>query len=92
MTEFSKEEGVAYALLERFEKIRMPRALDIKERVDRGDKLSDADVAFLQRVMSDSEEIKRYVEKVPEVQALYGRAVNLYHEIMQKALENEQNS
>jgi len=54
--------------------------------------ISDADVAFLQRVMSDSEEIKRYVEKVPEVQALYGRAVNLYHEIMQKALENEQNS
>ncbi|MGB5670536.1 MAG: hypothetical protein WBM71_08270, partial [Sedimenticolaceae bacterium] len=61
-------------------------------RVDRGEKLNDADVAFLQRVMSDSEEIKRYVEKVPEVQALYGRAVNLYHEIMQKALENEQKS
>ena len=67
-----------------------PGALDIKERVDRGEKLNDADVAFLQRVMSDSEEIKRYVDKVPEVQALYGRAVTLYHEITQKALENEQ--
>jgi len=40
-------------------------------------------------VMSDAEEIKRNVEKLPEMQALYGRAVNLYHEITKKALENE---
>jgi hypothetical protein len=90
MTEMSKEEGVAYAVLERFEKIRLPRALDIKERVDRGDKLESADLEFLQRVMGDAEEIKRYMEQVPDMQNLYARAVNLYKEITTKALENEQ--
>ena len=89
MAEISKEQGVAHAVLERFERFRLPRALDIKQRVDRGERLTDADFEFLKRVMSDAEEIKRYVEKLPEMQALYGRAVNLYHEITKKALENE---
>jgi len=90
MTEISKEEGIAYTVLERFEKFRLPRALDIKERVDRGERLSDADIAFLDRVMSDAEEINRLVDMRPEFTLLYGRAVNLYQEITKKALENEQ--
>lgn len=90
MTEISKEEGIAYTLLERFEKFRLPRALDIKERVDRGERLSDADIAFLERVMSDAEEINRLVDMHPEFTLLYGRAVSLYQEITEKALENEQ--
>jgi hypothetical protein len=92
MTEWSKEEGVAYALLERFEKFRLPRALEIKERIDSGERLTDADLDFLQHVMKDAEDVKRYVEKVPQVQGLYGRAVNLYQEITKKALENEKKS
>ena len=92
MTEWSKEEGVAYALLERFEKFRLPRALEIKERIDSGERLTDADLDFLQHVMKDAEDVRRYVEKVPQVQGLYGRAVNLYQEITKKALENEKKS
>lgn len=92
MTEISKEEGIAYTVLERFEKFRLPRALDIKERVDRGERLGDADIAFLERVMSDAEEINRLVDMRPEFTLLYGRAVSLYQEITRKALENEQKS
>ncbi|MCP5306893.1 MAG: hypothetical protein H6953_15720 [Chromatiaceae bacterium] len=92
MTEHSKDDGVVFALLERFEKFRLPRALDIKKRVDSGDRLNDADIAFLQRVMHDADEVKRYAEKRPDLQALYARAVNLYQEITKKALENEQRS
>lgn len=92
MTEVSKEEGIAFTLLERFEKFRLPRALDIKERVDRGEPLGDADIAFLERVMGDAEEVGRLVEKHPEYRSLYTRVVSLYQQITQKALENEQQS
>lgn len=92
MSEVAKDEGVVQVLLERFEKFRLPRAIDIKARIDAGEKLTDNDIAFLERVMSDAEEIKRYVDKVPDMQPLYVRAVSLYQDITKKALENEQNS
>jgi hypothetical protein len=92
MTDDSKrvEEGVALAILERFEKIRLPRTLNIKEKVDRGEKLDDFDIEFLEEVLRDSEEIKRYVDRHPDFQSLYTRALNLYGDITKKALENEQ--
>jgi hypothetical protein len=92
MTEISKEQGVAYMVLERFEKFRLPRMLDIKSRVDRGGKLENADLEFLEQVMTDAPEVQRYIAQVPDLGNLYARAVNLYKEITTKALENEQKS
>lgn len=84
------EEGVVEALIERFQAWRLPRALDIKEKVDRGETLDDFDIDFLQEVIKDAEEIKPYVDRRPDYQTLYTHAVGLYGEITKKGLENEQ--
>lgn len=92
MTSVSKDDGIIVALLNRFEKFELPQALDIKAKVDRGEKLSDYDIAHLDSVLMDSEKIKRLVDARPDLQELYTRAVDLYQEITKKALENEQDS
>lgn len=90
MTEVSHQDGVIVAILERFEKFRLPRALDIQAKVERGERLDDTDLDHLKMVLSDAEDIKRFVAERPDLQSLYARAVNLYQTITRRALENEQ--
>ncbi len=89
MSNDSKDQGVITALLERFNTQRFPRAMSIKEKVDRGEVLSDADIEFLEEVFADANDIKRLVDKHPEIQGIAARAIGLYKEITDKALENE---
>ena len=89
MTELSENEGILLALLERLEKTRLPRALEIKERVDQGSVLSVSEMDFLKRIISDAQEYQHYIDQRPDLQALFTRGVSLYFEIVQKAVENE---
>ena len=85
-----EDKGIAAALIERFEKWILPHALEIKAKVDRGEKLDDFDIDFLENELKDAETIKPHVDRAPEYQTLYTRVISLYGEITKKALENEQ--
>jgi hypothetical protein len=92
MTDTTHEQGVIITVVEHFEKFTLPRALDIKAKVDGGERLDDWDFKYLNAVLTGAEEVKRYVDRRPDLQQLYARAISLYQEITEKALENEQDA
>jgi len=88
MAEVSKEAGIVAVLVKRMTEDRLPRALAIKERVDRGEKLNDLDLSFFQQVLDDAAKMRSVVND-PKAKELGARVLQLYNEITQKALENE---
>jgi hypothetical protein len=90
MEHVNKEMGIAITIMERFEKQTLPDLLWIKGRVDKGELLSDGDMEFLEQISKNATEIKPLIDAQPEWQSLYARAINLYEEIIAKALANQQ--
>ena len=89
MTEKSDDAGVIAVLVQRFEGERLPRALDLKEKVDQGETLNDIDIAFLEQVLEDANKLGPLLERHDEYHKLVAQATSLYKEITDKALENE---
>jgi len=92
MTEKSEDAGIITVLVERFESERLPRALDLKEKVDRGETLNDNDIAFLEQVFADANKLGPLLERHDEYHKLVAQAINLYKEITDKALANEKSA
>lgn len=92
MTELSKEEGVILTLIDRFEKQRLPRLLELKEKADTGECLSEDDIAFLDTVIHDAQNSKHLIDRHPEWQSFCAKVVHLYETITEKSLENEKRS
>lgn len=89
MDKNEKEQGIIFALVERFQNQRLPRTLAIKERVEAGEVLTDEDLRFLEEVNKDARSMEPLVERNPKWLELYTKAVHLHKEITEKALENE---
>ena len=89
MSESSKDIGILTALAQRLTEQRLPKALALKEKVDRGEVLSDFDVTFLEEVFNDAKSIGPLIKQNPQYQDIAMRMLQLYKEITTKALENE---
>ena len=89
MTEPSDEDGVILALIDRFEKQRLPRLKALKEQVDSGELLSAGDVKFLETVMHDAQQSKHLIDRHPEWHSFCSYVIHLYEAITEKALDNE---
>ncbi len=89
MSDPSEEQPIITLLLQRMETQRLPHTLAIKARVDKGERLYDSDILFLQEVFADAERIAPLLDRHPEYQDIATRLVSLYKEITDKALANE---
>lgn len=89
MTEASPDTGLVVVLLERLEKQRLPRAFELKDKVDRGERLEDFELTLLKEMLDDAMQVKPLIERHPNHQELAARVLHLYKEITQKALANE---
>jgi hypothetical protein len=89
MSDPTDDTATIQALLDRLLKFRLPRTLDIKRRVDGGERLSESDMAFLKNALEDADDGQKYIVRNPELHALGAQIVQLFDEIVRKASENE---
>jgi hypothetical protein len=92
MNESEKELGIIYSLIERFEKQRLPRLLELKKRVDKGEVLTESDIRFMYQATLDAQRSKRLIDRHPEWHKFCAEVIHLYEEVAEKALENEKKS
>lgn len=92
MSDSANEISVIYALIERFEKQRLPRLLEIKKRVDMGGILSELDIQFMYEIAQDTQRSKRLIDRHPEWHRFCAEVIHLFEEVAEKALENEKKS
>ena len=87
MTE-SNDAALIQVLVDRLEKIRLPIALELKEKVDGGEVLNDREIGYLVEVLGDVDKIKPLIDRHPEWQDLVAQMASLYNDITTKALQN----
>jgi hypothetical protein len=92
MTAPSSEDGIILALIDRFEKQRLPRLQALKAKTENGERLTSEEIEFLDTVIHDAQKSKQLIDRHPEWHVFCANVVHLYETITEKALENEKGS
>ena len=92
MTIPEDDAGTIKTLLDRLVHQRLPRLLELKEKVDDGEPLGGGDLDFLAKAIEDAKSTKPFVDRNPEYQALATQILTLYNDITEKALQLEKDS
>ena len=81
--------GVITAVLKHLEMEAIPRALAIKLEVDAGQRLSEPDLFFFEEILEEMHKLLHVIDRHPEFQLLSEKIITLYHQITERALENQ---
>ncbi|MDQ8036185.1 MAG: hypothetical protein REI12_02100 [Pedobacter sp.] len=86
------ETGTIQAMLDRLNNERLPRLLEMKAQVDRGECLNEIELSFLEHVFAEANNSRSLLSRHPEFSQLIGKLGSLYAEVTQKALDNANKS
>ena len=89
MTMSRKDLGMAQVLLKRLNEELLPQALSMKQRVDKGERLTEYDRRILAQVAEDSRVILPLVERLPQFKTVADEAMSLFAYIAAKDRDNE---
>lgn len=83
------ELGTIEAVLLGFNRHQLPRLLDIKERVDRGEVLDEYEIIFLEETLQEVQSCEYFAESHPEYKLLVAEVANYYDHISHQAMQNQ---
>ena len=83
------EEDTIAVMLEQTRR-RIPNLLAIKKRLEAGGTLGDTEISHLKDIFEGAHKILAIVDHHPELHEISGKIVNLYTEIMDLAMANEE--
>lgn len=92
MDKSTSEIGVITAIVERLESQRLPKLFAMKQKLDEGKPLDDAELDDLEKTMMNGREVMAMIGRHPEYQELATKVLALYKEIIDKALQVEKGS
>jgi len=92
MTMSRKDLGIAQVMLQRLNEQHLPYALKMKDRVDKGELLTDYDQEFLKEVAQEGRFIRALLERQSQFKPLAHQVFSLVEHITAKGLENEKAS
>lgn len=81
--------AIIQVVLERFEKQRLPRIVEIKKKTDNGEILNEFEIEFLSNAIHDARALLPVLERHPEYEPLLSQVIHYYKEVTDRALENE---
>ena len=83
-----KDKGTILVLLDRFNRQRLPRAMDMKKRVNAGEVLSKFDHELIKEMQESMLHVNTIIARNPEYKELTAKIMELWTEIIEKDLEN----
>jgi len=86
----SKEEQIITVFLQRFNRIFIPRLQQIEEKLDRGEELEQAELRFLEQVLTATSDILPKIITNREYNRVFVDAIFYYSSITTRALNNAQ--
>ena len=89
MADLTSDAGTPRALLDRLVKVRLPQTTGIRQRVERDQRPSGIDIAFLKEVLAHADTAQRYVVRNPAFPTVASGLVEVDGEIVRKAVDKE---
>lgn len=90
MNDSNKNKALIEVLLERMTKQRLPRLIDIRDKLAQNQTLDNYDIEFLEEVFSDTQENEHFIQDADDdLKSIFMKVVSLYKEITETALDNE---